>query len=110
MNQHTRTAQNSRQLRALARRVIWFQPASEALADQHRFLCYLMARPTPEDLAIAAKTFSRADFQAALRNAPPGIFGRRAWAYWNFVLEGHTRRPLPLRFTMKTRSKSPIRG
>lgn len=85
-------------LRRLARRVIWFEPPGKALADPVRFLCYLMAYPTPEDLAVAGKAFSRDDFQTALRNAPPGVFSLRAWRYWNFVLEGHTKRPLPQRY------------
>lgn len=91
-------ARRTSALSALAKRVIWFEPPEKALADPVRFLCYLMARPTPEDLAIAARYFRREDFVVALRNAPPGLFTVRAWRYWNLVLEGHTRRPLPRRF------------
>ena len=97
------TSRTTPQLRALARRVIWFQPSRDALADPKRFLCYLMARPTPEDIAIAARSFSRAEFLTALRNAPPGMFGPRAWAYLNRTLEGHTRRPRPQRISLKGR-------
>lgn len=94
---HVRLRQAPR-LRALSRRVIWFEPPAKALADPDRFLCYLMARATPEDVAIAGEYFDRADFLSALRHAPPGLFTSRAWAYWNLVLEGHNERPLPRRF------------
>ncbi len=93
-----RAPRPTKALLALAQRVIWFESPDEALANPVRFLCYLMARSTPEDLAIAARTFSTSDFRNALRTAPPGILSRRAWLYWNLVLEGHARRPMPRRF------------
>jgi hypothetical protein len=44
-------------LRELARRVIWFESPSKAVADRVRFLAYLMTYGTAEDIAVARKYF-----------------------------------------------------
>ena len=59
------------ELLALARRVVWFEPPAEALADQVRFLAYLMTYGTTEDVIIARRYFSEQDFTEAIENAPP---------------------------------------
>src|SRR5207245_1625754 len=38
--------------RALAARLIWFEPPAEALADPIRFIAYALARATHEDMKI----------------------------------------------------------
>jgi hypothetical protein len=32
--------------------VVWFEPAEQALADPIRFLAYVMAYATPEEIAV----------------------------------------------------------
>jgi hypothetical protein len=81
----------------LARRTIWFEPPMEALSDRRRFLAYLMTYCTPEDIAVARRHFSQADFRDALDHAPPGIFDERSWAYWNLVMGRFPAPPLPKR-------------
>ena len=72
----------------LARRVVWFEPPTDALADPIRFLAYLMTYGTTEDVIIGRRHFSDEDFREAIENAPPGILDERSWAYWN-VMAGH---------------------
>jgi hypothetical protein len=82
----------TRELAELARRIIWFEPPTRALADPVRFLAYLMTYCTVEDLRVARRYFSEADFREAIDHAPPGIFDERSWAYWN-VMAGRYRAP-----------------
>jgi hypothetical protein len=85
------------ELAELARRVIWFEPPANALADPVRFLAYLMTYGTAADLAVARRYFSEADFKEAVEHAPPGIFDERSWAYWNLVTGRYPAPPLPTR-------------
>jgi len=81
----------------LARRIIWFESPAQALADPVRFLAYLMTYCTVEDLAVARRYFSEADFREAIDHAPPGIFDERSWAYWNLMADRYPAPPLPTR-------------
>ena len=70
-------------LKAVARRVVWFQAPEQTLALRSYFLSYVMTYGTGEDLAITRKYFSDGDFEAALDAPPPGVFYRDAWLKWN---------------------------
>ena len=83
--------------RKLARRMIWFEPPAEALADPIRFMAYVMAHATPEDLAVIRRYVSDADFREALDKAPAGISDPRSWAYWNSKMGRYPAPPLPRR-------------
>jgi hypothetical protein len=85
------------ELLELARRVIWFEPPALALADPARFLAYLMTYGTAEDIAVARRSFSEANFREALENAPPGIMDERSWAYWNVMAGRYPTPPMPRR-------------
>ena len=71
------------ELRALARRVIWFEEPEQALKYTKRFLTYLMTYGTPEDVEVAQRHYSEADFEATLNEPAPGIFDARSWREWN---------------------------
>lgn len=85
-------------LEDIARRVNWYTPASQLLADSDRFLAEVMARGAVSDIAVIQKHFSRQDLQRAYRNAPPGLFTNRAWAYWGLMLLDDPYSPAPERF------------
>ena len=85
------------ELSGLARRIIWFEPPSRALADPVRFLAYLMTYGTAEDIGVARRYFSEDDFREAVEQAPPGIFDDRSWAYWNLVTGRYPVPPMPTR-------------
>lgn len=84
-------------LRALAKRVIWFEEAEEALKYPKRFLTYLMTYGTEADIEVARRYYTDADFEAALDNPAPGIFDARSWREWNHRYHRVPVPPLPKR-------------
>ena len=44
-----------------------------------------MTYGTPEDLAALHGMVGKDTFCEALDHAPPGVFDRRSWAYWNLI-------------------------
>jgi hypothetical protein len=81
----------------LAPRVIWFEPAEQALADPVRFLTYVMTYATAEEVAVVRRYVPLDDFREALEHAPPGIMDERSWAYWNAVTGRYPAPPMPRR-------------
>lgn len=82
---------------AIARRVVWFQPPAEALADPVRFMAYALASATHEDMKTLRLYRSEEDLREVLDNAPPGIIDRRSWAYWNSKMGRYPPPPMPTR-------------
>jgi hypothetical protein len=82
---------------ALAQRMIWFESPDKALADPIRFVAYVMAHATPEDLTVVRRYLSEDDFREALDKAPPGIIDPRSWAYWNSRFGRYPPPPMPRR-------------
>ena len=85
-------------LEQIARRVNWYAAPEELLANTDLFLSQVMARGSTEDIIAVQRQFSRDDFRKAYRKAPPGLFSRRAWAYWGLMLLDNPACPLPERF------------
>jgi hypothetical protein len=83
--------------KAIARRIIWFESAAQALADPIRFMAYAMAHATHEDMRALRGHVSDEDFREALDKAPPGIIDPRSWAYWNSKMGRYPAPPLPVR-------------
>ena len=84
-------------LAAVARRVVWFDQPERVLANTKYFLTYLMNYGTNDDLEIARKYYSDADFETALSNPVPGVFFRDAWIEWNSRYNRVPVPPLPKR-------------
>jgi hypothetical protein len=81
----------------VAPRVIWFEPAEQALADPIRFLAYVMTYGTAGDITVVRRYLDLDDFREALEHAPPGIIDPRSWAYWNIVTGRYPVPPMPRR-------------
>ena len=81
----------------VAPRVMWFEPAEQALADPIRFLAYVMTYATPEEIAVVRRHVDMDDFREALEHAPPGIIDERSWAYWNVMTGRYPVPPMPRR-------------
>jgi hypothetical protein len=79
----------------LARRMIWFESSDQALADPIRFMAYVFAQATPEDLTIIRRYVADEEFSEALDKAPPGIIDARSWGYWNARIDRYPTPPLP---------------
>lgn len=73
--------------RELARRLIWFEPAEQALAEPIRFLAYAFRFGRAADMGLLRSLLGDEQLRHALRNAPPGIIDPRSWAYWHLMLE-----------------------
>jgi hypothetical protein len=83
-------------LEAVAERVIWWKPASEALADRRHFLARVMASGTFDEVRLVQSHFPPEAFRAVLDDPPAGVFDPRSWAYWNLMFDRETSR-LPQR-------------
>ncbi len=92
-----KTLSRNPDLLTVARRVIWFEPPEQALADPIRFLAYLMTYGTLDDVAVVRRYLDLADFREALDHAPAGIIDERSWAYWNAVTGRYPAPPMPRR-------------
>jgi hypothetical protein len=88
---------NNADLLKVAPRVIWFESAEAALADPVRFLTYLMAYGTVEEIRVVRRYVSLNDFREALERASPGIMDERSWSYWNTKFGRYPVPPMPQR-------------
>jgi len=84
-------------LALVARRMVCHEPPEQALAWPEMFLSCVMTYGTAWDIVTTEKYFTRADFQGALENAPPGVFDGRSWTYWNTVMGRTPVPPMPKR-------------
>ena len=95
-------------LLAVAKRVVWFQPPEETLGDTTLFLNHVMTYGTVPDVLTVREHFDDQALRDALRDAYPGVFDARSWAYWHTVL-GMTPVPeLPIRKIPGTEGMKPV--
>jgi hypothetical protein len=85
------------ELHRVAKRVIWFKPPEEALSDSKLFLAHVMTYGTLDDIGVAMKHYTEADFDRVLTDPPAGIFDLRSWNYWNLRYHHEPVPPLPRR-------------
>jgi hypothetical protein len=85
------------QTRLLARRLVWFESADDALGDPIRFMAYAFARATHQEMQTLRAYLDDDDLREALDNAPSGVIDPRSWAYWNLRLGRHPAPPPPVR-------------
>ena len=85
------------ELLAVARRVVWFKEPAATLCDPVLFLSHVMTYGTPEDLAALRGLIGKDEFRDVLDHAPPGVFDRRSWAYWNLICGRVPAPPMPER-------------
>ena len=85
-------------LENIARKVNWYTNPEQVLSNTDLFLSQVMARGLADDIVEVLQHYPKEDFQKAYINAPPGLFSKRAWAYWGLVLFNDRHRALPERF------------
>ena len=85
------------ELLAIAKRVVWFQPPDQTLANPKLFLAHLMTYGTLDEVRTVRRQWGDDVFTAVLDDPPPGILDARSWAYWNLIYDRDPRTPLPVR-------------
>lgn len=85
------------ELHKVAKRVVWFKPPEEALKDTKLFLAHVMTYGTLDDIVVAMRHYSEADFDHVLAEPPAGVFDLRSWNYWNLRYHHEPVPPLPRR-------------
>jgi hypothetical protein len=85
------------ELQMVAKRVIWFKPPEEALADTKLFLAHVMTYGTLDDIVVAMRHYAESDFDRVLMDPPTGVFDVRSWNYWNLRYRHEPVPPLPKR-------------
>lgn len=88
----------SASLEQVAKRVGWYSDPARLLANPDLFLARVMARGGSEDVVEVLRHFPIDALRRAYLHAPPGLFTKRAWAYWGLVLVNDAARPMPERF------------
>lgn len=88
---------NTPELHAVARRMVWFQDADEALGDPLHLIAHVLTYGTYGDVTVLRRYVSDDELRCAVENAPPGIFDARSWAYWNLKIGRYPAPPLPSR-------------
>ena len=83
--------------RAIAERVIWFEPPEESLKETVRFVAYAMTYATFEDMQRIREEIDDDALRYVLANAPPGVIDPRSWAYWHVILGIYPAPPMPER-------------
>lgn len=102
------TASRDAELRAVARKVVWFKPPEETLRDTVFFLNHVMTFGDVDDVVAMRRHFGDEALRDALRRAHPGVFDARSWAYWHAVLCGTPAPPLPTRRIPGVGSATPL--
>lgn len=85
------------EIKAVARRVVWFEEPEQALSDPVRFIAYAMAYASHGDMRSIRRHLTDDDLREALDNAPPGIIDPRSWSYWNLKVGRYPAPPPPRR-------------
>lgn len=80
-----------------AKRIVWFKPSEEALANPIELMAYAMKASTDEDMALLVEYIGIEGLIEAIDKAPPGIIDARSWAYWNAKIGRYPTPPLPSR-------------
>lgn len=89
------------EIRALAKRYVWWLPPEESLAIPLRVVAQVMDLGTMADCAAMEKFFGRPAMRQAIQRAQPGWFRERSWTFWRYRLGltkwGKEPPPLPTR-------------
>ncbi|MCY4201239.1 MAG: hypothetical protein OXD38_01275 [Aestuariivita sp.] len=84
-------------LHKIAERVVWWQKPDAVLRNDVLFLSHVMIYGLARDVDAVRNVYGDDAFRHALRNAWPGMFDPRSWAYWHLVLDMLPTPPLPTR-------------
>ena len=78
---------NEETLKAIATRMIWWQPPEVSLGQPRQLVAQIMNRGSWEDVKFAQSHFGLAAFRDALAGAQPGWFEPDSWVIWHNAFE-----------------------
>jgi hypothetical protein len=85
------------EMKKAVERCVWFEPPEQAVKDIPRLAAYILTYGTPEDTFALREQINDAELKKCLDKAPPGIYDKRSWAYWNLVVGRYDTPPMPER-------------
>ena len=95
------TVKLTEELKKAVQRCVWFEPPEQAIQDIARLAAYILTYGTPEDTDALRNQIDSEALIECLDNAPPGIYDKRSWAYWNLVAGRYDTPPMPERIFPK---------
>lgn len=78
---------NEETLRAIAAKLIWWQPPEVSLRDVRRLVAQIMNLGTWEDVKFAQEHLGLTAFRDALEHAQPGWFEQDSWVLWHHAFK-----------------------
>jgi transcriptional regulator with XRE-family HTH domain len=82
-------------MKRMARRYVWWQPPETSVADPRRVIAQVMDVGTLEDIQALAEEVGRNTLIGVMKQARPGWFRPRSWAFWHTVLGPATAGRIP---------------
>jgi len=82
-------------MKRMAQRYIWWQPPEASVADPRRVIAQVMDIGTIEDIQALARAIGRNTLTGVLKQARPGWFRPRSWAFWHTALGRTTAGRIP---------------
>ena len=82
-------------MKRMAKRYIWWQPPEASVADPRRVIAQVMDVGTLEDVQALARAVGRNTLIGVLKQARPGWFRPRSWAFWHTALGRTTSGRIP---------------
>jgi transcriptional regulator with XRE-family HTH domain len=73
-------------MKRMAQRYIWWRPPEAPVEDPRRVIAQVMDVGTYEDIQELAKAVGRNTLTGVLKQARPGWFRPRSWAFWHTAL------------------------
>lgn len=70
-------------LLGIARRLIWWLPAEEGIAQRSLFIARVMTLGVWDDVEIVRAVLGEEALRRTLKDAPPGVFDLPSWHYWH---------------------------
>lgn len=71
------------QLKGIATKLIWWQPAEVSLQNLPRFVAQVMALGNWKEIKTVSASVGWDAFKEALAKAQPGVFDKKSWALWH---------------------------
>ena len=86
-------------LECTAKRVNWYTTTEDLVRAPKSIIAQVMSRGNAMGISAIQSQFSLEEQREAYLAAPPGLFDRRSWAYWELILFGDPKAfPFPERF------------